>query len=69
MHRTEECDQLLIDSPDPISEPLRIQIGITFYATDKSGKTKMKEIPSVDESERLKRETSTSELRRGIRDY
>lgn len=59
MHATEECDQLLIDSPDPADEPKPIHRRITFYVMDtKSGKMLSKEVPSADESERQRRETS-----------
>ena len=49
---SEECDQLLIDSPDATDEPKQVQRRITFYVKDRSGKMTSKEVPCADERER-----------------
>ncbi|KAI6184934.1 Protein SZT2 [Aphelenchoides bicaudatus] len=60
MALTEECDQLLIDSPDPANEAKPIHRRITFYMKDRSGKVLPKEVPCADESER-RRESSAAD--------
>jgi hypothetical protein len=59
MLSSEECDQLLIDSPETVDDLHHLpHRSVAFYVMTTSGKMISKNVPCADETERQKREIS-----------